>query len=244
MENKNGGGRNAVIYARYSPRPGSRHSDSCEKQITTAKEYCARKNYTIQKAFKDENVSGKSAERPGIWDAVNSLKFEWVLVARDSSRIARDVYLYETIKKSVEANGADIELVEGIQGDSHEDRLIRRIITAFNQYQADVIAARTSIAMKRKMYCDWQMISSNPPYGYKQDPNDPKHFIEDPEEQETIALIQGLAEQEGMKMRWIARKLDAMGREPRGGGEWNHSTVIKILERMEEWENWEGAKLH
>ena len=58
----------AVIYARFSPRPDAQDCDSVEKQRDRCRSYCKAHGYDVIAEKDDEDMSGGRADnRAGVW---------------------------------------------------------------------------------------------------------------------------------------------------------------------------------
>jgi len=221
---------NAIIYARFSPRPNADQSESIKKQIEVCREYCRKKQYAVLEHFEDRALSGTDADRPGLWAAIDAVKRGYVLVVRWRSRLARDVYLEETIERLVDKAGGHIEAVEENNGQKPHDKMIRQILAAFREYERRMIAMRTKYAMLKYQNKDKRIMSKKLPYGYKRDPHNKDKMIEEPREQIAIDIMERLREK-GISYRGIAKELDRLNYPPRNGGKWSHRTVSAVLKR-------------
>ena len=221
----------AIIYARFSPRPDAGESESIEKQLAFCRDYCAQQKLQVVGEYEDRALSGGDEERPGLWNAIDALKREYILLAYDHSRLARDVYLSELIQRETRKKGAHIQVLAGAQGngDTPEQSMIRQVLQAFAEYQRKVTAARTKAVMLRHQ-AEGRRMSYRTPYGWKQDPDNPKRLIEDKDEQEIIKRIVR-ERQTGKGFRQICRDLTMDGMGCRGGP-WYHQTVKSILKRQ------------
>jgi len=57
----------AVLYARFSPRPNAEECDSAKKQLERCRPYSEGRGYTVIAEHKDEDLSGARADnRPGL----------------------------------------------------------------------------------------------------------------------------------------------------------------------------------
>ena len=114
------------------------------------------------------------------------------------------------------------------EGTTPEDRLVRSIMQAFDEFQRKVMAIRTSQAM-RAHHANGRKISSQTPYGYAVDPDDPKRIVPLEPEQRAVTRILAL-HSDGYSYRAIARAMD-VERMPCRGKSWNHQQVTSILKR-------------
>lgn len=220
----------AVIYTRFSPRPNAEESESCEKQLESCVAYCARKGYDVDldtRYFEDRGKSGDSAERPGLWSAIDALKRGDVLVVRWRSRLARDVYLAEVIRRKVASVGARIEAGEEVNGSSPDEKFIQQVFAAFAEREKDIIAIRTRIAM-RKYQAEGRVMGSRLPWGYMRDPRNPKRMVPCQHELEMLQVACELR-MEGRSIVEIGKELVLMGYSPRYSEVWSHRVLAPMV---------------
>jgi site-specific DNA recombinase len=219
----------SILYARFSPRPDADESQSCEQQRAACTRYCAAKGYSCvdKDYYEDRSASGDDADRPGLWAAIGALRRGNVLVVRWRSRLARDVYLAEHIRRAVETAGARIEAAEEQNGETPDDRFIQQILAAFAEREKRIIAIRTKYAMLRHQR-NGRYMGGEPPYGWRTEDG---RLLQDPDEQHTLGYILEMRER-GVSLREIAERLGLKGRPARGGGAWSHGSVAKILRRQ------------
>jgi site-specific DNA recombinase len=223
----------AVIYARFSPRRDAAETLSCEKQRTICEEYCTRMKYVVTHYFEDRATSGDDGDRPGLWRAVEAVRRGGRLVVRWRHRLAREVYLYETIRRSIDGKGAAIEAVEdGHNTQSPQDRLVQQILMAMAEHERRMIGLRTKWAMRRYQK-EGRMMGSIPPYGYMEDPLVPRRLVPNEEEQKVLQVIMDMHSR-GWAAYRIAAELDTQGYLPRYAYRWDHSTISRILQRAKD----------
>ena len=220
-----------ILYARFSPRPGQETSESDQAQITLMETHVFQKRWDVEGVYRDRGLSGSSVYRPGLWAAIDALRPEYILLVTKLDRLARDVYLALCIERAVEKKRARIVSLrgEGTDGTTPEDRLVRSIMQAFDEFPRKVMAIRTSQAM-RAHQSNGRKISSQAPYGYTIDPDDPKRIVPLESEQRAITRIIKLRGN-GKSNRAIARAMDAE-RMPCRGASWNHQQVKNVLRRV------------
>lgn len=229
----------ATIYSRFSPRPQSEICDSNDTQLNLNRAHCGRKSYAIAHEFADPDASGDDENRPGLWDAINSLRRGMVLVVWKMDRLCRSVYLSEFIHREVSKRGARIEAVEGATHDTTpEGVLIRQVLAAFDEFTKKMIAARTSAFMRHHQR-NGRSMSSAPPFGKRFGPPqtlvvggrtvERATLIDDPAEQAVLSRIMELRQQ-GKGSFAIARLLNESG-VPARGKRWHQESVSRILAR-------------
>ena len=256
MENKK-----AVIYARFSPRKNAEQCESIEAQIEFCREYCQKNNIEVVEQFSDRALSGGDEDRPGLWNAIDCLKKNYLLVVYKLDRLARSVYLSYIIENAVKTQhkAAIVSISgEGTWSDTDEDQMVRGILRVLDEYNRKVIASRTKAAMLRHQR-NGRRMSHNLPYGMMIDPNNPARMVENLDEQKIIDVIMDLASQpifqhpegkkgdavhrQGAMYRKIARELLRLGYKPRAKiklfhgkpvnyrGKWHNEMIRHIIQR-------------
>ena len=141
--------KQAIIYARHSPRRNAEQCESVETQIELCQDFCKKNDYGISGIFFDKNMSGGDENRPGLWNAIEQLKRGYMLIVNRLDRLARGVYLSHIIEQAIKKQRATFVSIigEGTWDDTAESKLIRDILIALAEYERKVIAARTKAAM-------------------------------------------------------------------------------------------------
>ena len=139
-----------IIYTRFSPRPDAATSDSCEVQAAYCEEFAVKKGWTVARVFNDPDRSGADEYREVLWNAIEEIRKGDVLLVYKRDRLARNVYLSESILRAVSKRGGTIQSVAGdVDGDGPEQTLIRQIVAAMAEYERKLISKRTSYALRR-----------------------------------------------------------------------------------------------
>jgi len=230
--------KKAIIYVRTSPKPEQQaeRSKSIPAQIDLCKKFCEQKGYEVSKEliFSDELKSGSDLERDNLWLAIESLKRGDVLVVYKLDRLARGVYESYVIEHAIKKQGATFisSIGEGTWDDKPEDKLLRDILRALDEYIRIAGNARTSAAMKRHMRNGIRM-GGKVPYGYIPDPTDKKRMIPNPDEQKVIQFVKNLKSNEPeISAREICRRLTAANFQPRGK-KWHHTIIPSMIAAAE-----------
>lgn len=106
------------------------------------------------------------AQRAGLWKAIEQLAEGDILAVYRRDRLARSVYASEYLRRLVESKGARIESLQGLNGDTPEERLVQQVLAATDEFAKRVGALRTSDAMRRHQAAGRSM-SRFAPYGYR-----------------------------------------------------------------------------
>ena len=232
----------AIIYARFSPRPDADECDSLRYQEEICRRYCMSHKYGIlEPIFHDEAKKGDDVteeQRPGLWNALANLRKGMVLVAFREDRLSRSVYLSEYIRMVATKKKARVEVVQGgFNGTGPEAELVRTVIAAANRYAKLAGAARTQAMMLSRQRMG-NRVSYRLPYGWESDPNSPPHKRSGIATrmrrcQSEMRVIEEMADmrQGGASFHSIARILNATGVPTRCGAKWSAFLVSLILRR-------------
>ena len=229
----------AILYARFSPRKNAAECDSVDRQLAALREYCAEHGIEVMAEYSDEALSGADHDRPGLWDAVHSLKRGWVLIVRNIDRLARDAMLAMVIEDKITRKGCSILSTEnGDSVDRDEDptaKFTRTVLHAVAELDRQIRNARTRAGMLRNQR-NGRRQSAVVPYGWKSDPDSdlneygrPSGMLHDDAEQRAIERMRELRAS-GQSYRQICETLTTEGHPPRGGG-WHPGSVQRILKR-------------
>ena len=238
----------AILYARYSPRPDGATSESNETQLASMRNYCAQKNYRIGQdcEFTDQEVSGggngnelepahELTQRTGLWKAIKALGKGDVLIVYRRDRLSRSVYASEYIRRIVQTKKARIESMQGLNGDTPEERLVQQILAATDEFSRKITALRTKDAMLR-MQRDGRCMSKLVPYGTRAVPlpgrktkrgKTAKGLVSVPDEQ---AIIQRILSMRASGPAATARLLNQDGLTIRNRP-WHHEDIRRIIKR-------------
>jgi site-specific DNA recombinase len=223
--------KQAIIYTRFSPRRNADESESCEVQRDYCERYARENELTVLSVFDDPDVSGADEFRPKLWEAIDSLPKDGVLLVYKRDRLARNVYLAEQIERAVRAKGAAIAAVSGdVQGNGPEQVMIRQIVAAMAEYERKLIGQRTSHAMRHHQATGRRM-GRFAPYGWEIDPSDETRIVPCEREERAVRRIYELAENETDTLA-IAQSMNAeMPELARGTRKWTRKSIESILRR-------------
>lgn len=217
----------AHIYTRYSPKPDQDETDALARQEAPCREYAAKQGWEVASLFQDAAISGNEENRPGLWAAVASVKRGDILLVAAPDRLARDVFLAETIRRMVAKTGGRVVAVSNpLDDDKPADKMVRQILDSFAEYERNMISMRTRMAMRYKQRQGFLM-SRHAPFGYRAEDG---KLVKEDREQGIIRMI-GDAHASGMTLRGICADLDGKKIQPRSG-HWHPEKVRSILKRI------------
>ena len=181
--------------------------------------------------FRDEGYSGKDAKRPGLLDALDTLKKGDTLAIAKRDRLAREVYLAAWIEKEAKKRGARIVSAagEGTQDDNPASVLLRHLVDAFAEYERAMIGVRTKAALSAKRNRG-EKTGGDIPFGF--DLNNNSGLLEaNTDEQEAIEIISELRRR-GYTLRQIGRELEQRGVKTKNGkATWHPQVIARIVKR-------------
>ena len=164
-----GGGPRAAIYVRVSTEEQAQHGFSLKGQEEALKNYCLALGYQIFKIYKDEGKSAKDLKhRPAMQEMLQDAEqqaFSAIFIYKLDrfSRSLKDLIL--TIEKLKEWQVDFVSLQDRIETASASGKLMFHIISAFAEFERNIIGERTSFGMERKTMEGG--IVTKPPFGYK-----------------------------------------------------------------------------
>jgi len=222
-----------AIYRRVSGEEQAQSMHGLNGQEDAARAYAARMGWEVIGVFTDAAVSGSLGleHRPAMLDAIASLKKGDVLLVSKRDRIGRlDPLPMAMIEAAVRRCGARVVSAagEGTENDDPSSVLMRRMIDAFSEYERLVIKARTKAALGAKRRRG-EKTGGQAPYGFELG-SDGKTLVPNHAEQEVITLVRELRAQ-GETLQAITRTLNDRGIQRRGGRQWDHQFISRLLKR-------------
>lgn len=238
---------NAILYARFSPRPNAAECESADKQLERCRSWCSAMGHTVaaDAEFKDEGASGATTdERPGLAAALERVKRErGILVVAAIDRLGRNIRDLLDISEAITDAGASwASLAQSIDTTTPQGRFMLVVFGGMAQMEREITAERTKIGMQRLQKQGWKVSchakTGRRPLPPEQQPTPeqretrgipPKALRTEPaqDELEAIAVAASLRAQ-NYSWRQIASELAARGFSYRGG-RWTHVTIFRVL---------------
>ncbi len=159
----------AAIYIRVSTEDQVQHGFSLAGQEDVLKNYASVLGYEIHQIYKDEGKSAKDIKkRPAMQQLLldaEQKKFSAIFIYKLDrfSRSLKDLIL--TIDKLKEWNIDFVSLQDKIETASASGKLMFHIISAFAEFERNIIGERTTFGMQRKSKEGGFV--NKPPFGYK-----------------------------------------------------------------------------
>lgn len=216
-----------VIYLRLSKEEADGYGLKTQQKVCI--EYINRNGGGEHEIFIDDGYSGALglADRPGLIDAINTLKRGDVLLVSRRDRIGREVMHNAIIEREIKKKKAT--LVSVAQDDSTMDegtsKLMRTILDSLAEYERYLIGARTKAALKTKK--SQGMRTGTIPYGFKLSETR-KGFLEpDPVEQKNLESIYLL--KQNLHWRALEKAVFAQGIRNRKGNKFSYKDLWKLM---------------
>ena len=247
-------GKITAIYCRLSrDDEQAGESNSIVNQKAILKKYAKEQGFRNIQFFVDDGFSGANFNRPEWQRMIAMVEADQigVLLAKDMSRIGRnylEVGFYTEILFP-KHNVRFIAINSGVDSANQMDNDFTPFLNIINEFYVKDSSKKVKASMKQKGESG-EYLTTNPPYGYMKDPDNPKkHWIIDDEAAAVVRQIFAWC-MEGYGPSQIAHKLkDAkvdcptvhwakMGRNapaktPDDPYDWAPRTISGILERQE-----------
>jgi len=143
----------AAIYIRVSTEEQAKHGFSLDAQEESLKNYASALGYEIFKIYRDEGKSAKDLKRPEMLQLLEDAekrKFQSIFIYKLDrfSRSLKDLIL--TMDKLKEWGIDFVSLQDKIETTSASGKLMFHIISAFAEFERNIIGDRTKFGMERK----------------------------------------------------------------------------------------------
>lgn len=229
-----------ICYARVSTEEQANKGVSLDSQIAKLKAYSELYDLEVVEVIVDAGESAKNLKRPGIQRALDMLRTGKAdgLVVLKLDRLTRNVGDLSNLIETYFSDKAGKHLFsvcDSIDTRSAAGRLVINILASISQWEREVIGERTKEALSYKK--SQGLRTGNVPFGYKLDDTStevskktgaPAKLIEDPIEQEALAIVRELRSQ-GMSIRAMVEELNKRNVPTAKGGRWHIKTVQRAL---------------
>jgi len=144
---------NAVGYVRVSTEEQHSKGFGLEIQKEEITNYSNLKNIVLERIYEDPGFSGSEMSRPALMRLFEDSKeggFKYLIVYK-TDRLARDNYLSWWIEKELKKNNIElISITEPYRLDDPSGRLFFAMITAFADYEREIIKMRMESGRNQK----------------------------------------------------------------------------------------------
>ena len=230
-------------------------SNSIKNQKLILQKYADDNGFRNTRFFVDDGYSGTTFDRPDFQRMIAEMDAGRIgtVIVKDMSRLGRD-YLKVGFYTEVAFPEADVRFIainNGVDSANQQESDLTPFINIFNEFYAKDTSKKIRAVFKAKGQSG-KPLCTNPPYGYKKDPDDKTRWIVDDEAAVLVKEIFHLC-MSGYGPTQIAKELRkrrietpaeygkrvgvnvpaAKQRENDDPCRWTTSTVVHILERRE-----------
>jgi DNA invertase Pin-like site-specific DNA recombinase len=158
----------AIGYARVSTIGQAEDGVSLEAQEARVHAWCNLNGYELVGVMVDRGLSGGRADnRPALQQALQAVGKGDALVVYSLSRLARSTKDTLAIAETLDRRGADlVSLSEKIETTSAAGKMLFRLLAVLSEFERDVVAERTSMAM-RHLQASGHYIGGGTPFGFR-----------------------------------------------------------------------------
>ncbi len=220
--------KQAIGYVRVSTEQQASEGVSLEAQRAKIEHWCKANDYELVNVYVDAGISGKSMDkRPGLLDALKSLKKGMALVSYSLSRLARSTKDALAIGEAVAKKKADmVSLTEQIDTTTAAGKMMFQMLSVLAEFERNLVAERTTNALQHKKRSG-QKYPGQDPYGFSSIEG---RLVEVKQEAEIVAEIQA-ARSSGSTLQSIADNLNGRGIPTKTGKTWAPATIHLLLKR-------------
>jgi len=173
-----------IGYIRVSTEDQAREGVSLDNQENKIRAYADLNGFELVDVIKDEGVSGKTMDRPGM-NLINSMietaEIDAVIVYKLDRLSRKTIDILSTLDTWEKKNIAFHSITDKIDTKTAAGKFLLTILSALAQMERDLISERTSDALAHKKKAgEW---CGRVPFGYKIKGN---HLIEDEEAMKAI----------------------------------------------------------
>ena len=220
--------KQAIGYIRVSTEQQANEGVSLEAQKAKIAAWCVTNGYELVNVFVDAGISGKSMDkRPGLQDAMKSLKKGMALVSYSLSRLARSTKDALSIGETVAKRKADmVSLSEQIDTTTAAGKMMFQMLAVLAEFERNLVAERTTNALQHKKATN-QKYTNITPYGFEAIEG---RLVQVQAEAAVVAEIQA-ARGGGNTLQSIADSLNGRGIPTKTGKQWQPATIHLLIKR-------------
>ena len=225
-----------ALYARVSS-DRQKEEGTIESQIEALQDEARKSHLQIPEEwiFRDEGYSGANLERPALEalrDLVHEGQVETILVYAPD-RLARKYALQVLLLEEFARNGASVEFVRSVKGETPEERLLLHFQGMIAEYERSMIVERSRRGKRYKAKQGRVNVLCGAPYGYNYqrvgDHEDARYEI-NPREAAVVKQVYEWYTEKEETIAGIVRKLNANEVPTRSGkARWERTTVWGML---------------
>jgi site-specific DNA recombinase len=212
-------------------------TQTIEQQLERLQQYAQQQSWDwcTEHIFRDDGYSGASLTRPGLdrlRDKVAHRGFDLLLVTAPD-RLARKYVHQMLLVEEFEQAGCRVEFIERPMSQDPNDQLLLQIRGAVAEYERSLIADRMRRGRQYKYRTGQLLPWTQPPYGYRSDPDRPRTPARvrlEPTEAALVAEIFARYLRAGESLSSVAKYLTGQKiPSPNGQAYWRPQSVRRLL---------------
>src|SRR3954452_21075757 len=225
-----------AIYVRVST-PRQAQSQSTQPQLERLRAYVLAQNWdrAPEHIFRDDGYSGGILQRPGLdrlRDPVASARIDRILITAPD-RLARNYVHQVLLVEELQRHGAEVEFLDRPMSQDPHDQLLLQIRGAVAEYERTLIIERMRRGRLRKLRAGTLLPWTQPPYGYRLDPDRPRDPAGVRLDEAEAALVRDLFAwygAEGATLLGLRKRLLQLGiTSPQGRRTWSSAALHGLL---------------
>ena len=167
-------------------------SNSIKNQKNILQKYADDQGFRNTQFFVDDGVSGTTFEREGFQRMMAEMDAGRIgtIIVKDMSRLGRD-YLKVGYYTEIAFPQADVRFIainNGVDSINQQESDFTPFLNIINEFYAKDTSKKIRAVFKAKGQAG-KPLCTNPPYGYKKDPEDKTHWIVDEEAADVVKEI-------------------------------------------------------
>jgi len=227
------GAMEVIGYSRVSTDEQVSNGVSLEAQEEKIRAYCKVKDWDLLDIVRDEGISAKNLNRPGLKSILGRVSkrngkrgFDCMVVVK-LDRLTRSVGDLAYLNKVFETNKLVlVSIQESVDTSTASGRLFHNIIACLSEWERGVISERTRDALRHKR--NNGCLAGEIPYGFRLK-EDGETLEPIPEEQKILKKIRSLRES-SLSYWKIANRLNSLRVLTKKGKRWYPATVQSVLQ--------------
>ena len=225
-----------AVYARVSTQRQAQ-ANTTEQQLERLRAYVQAqgRDLPLEHIFRDDGYSGATLRRPGLdrlRDAATSARFERIVITAPD-RLARNYVHQVLLVEELQRYGAEVEFLDRPMSQDPHDQLLLQIRGAVAEYERTLINERMRRGRLRKLRAGTLLPWTQPPYGYRLDPDRPRDPAGVRLDEAEAALVRDLFAwygDEGATLLGLRRRLLQLGiTSPQGRRTWSSAALHGLL---------------
>jgi site-specific DNA recombinase len=225
-----------AVYVRVSTQRQAQ-TLSIEQQLSMLHAYVQSQGWHLspENIFRDDGYSGATLTRPGLdrlRDQAALAEIDRILITAPD-RLARNYVHQVLLLEELQRHGCQVEFLDRPMSQDPHDQLLLQIRGAVAEYERTLIAERMRRGRQMKLQAGLLLPWSQPPYGYRNDPDrprDPRGVRLEPAEAAVVKDLFLWYLEEAATLNALVRRLEALGLpSPTGKPHWNAPSVRRIL---------------